>query len=83
MSLPSQHQGLIEDTNEKILDNVECYDYIDDIYRLVDKAVGEAFVEANAHDLGFDEDDYTIPALKEIVSKINQQLELQSFWKGK
>ena len=81
--LLSQHQGLIEDTNEKILDNVECYDYIDDIYKLIDKVVEDACVEANAHDLGFDEDDYTIPALKEIVSQINQQLELQLLWKGK
>ena len=81
--LLSQHQGLIEDTNEKILDNVECYDYTDGIYRLIDKVVEDAFVEANAHDLGFDEDDYTIPALKEIVSQIDQQPELQLLWKGK
>ena len=83
MSLPSQHQGLIEDTNEKILDSIECYDYTDDIYKLIDKVVEDAFVEANAHDLGFDEDDYTIPALKEIESQINEQLALQSLWKGK
>ena len=78
MSLPSQYQAQIEDIHESILESLESYNFIDPIFDIVDDGIHNAFDESNASHLGFDEHDYLLVALKEVVLQIQHQVNLMT-----
>ena len=78
MSLPSQYQAQLEDVHETTLELLESHNFIDPVFDIVDDGIHEAFAESGAYSLGFDEHDYLLVALKEVVLQIQHQVNLMT-----
>lgn len=74
MSLPLELQAKLEDVHEVVLESLESHDFIDPVYDIVHESIREAFLWADADKYSFDESDYVLVALKEIVLQIQQQV---------